>query len=350
MEIPWFNIPEPTTIEIVIFFLLIIFIISIFPISLILYKNHFGKFSANQIQFVNKFLSKKGVSQDGINIFINILKKENIYFGRILNNNSLAVEIIIKNIYMYTVGKTDKEAIAIKNQLYHILDIITSFYKSKNKYFNSRSLDLGLDLWLKKGKSAYYSLLKKVTEDYIEIDADQIMLEELSVDDELEVNFFIKNDSGYSFQTRIIKIAKKKNIILLSHSEYIKRHQMRKHLRKSCDILVNMYSVSIEEQDSKKKVVIGDKLLSGTIKDISIGGLKVSYDTEFEDRYKYYYLSFIINQEEIHSIVKLNFKQDGFLHLQFLKIFKNKQYLINDYIFSDIYQKIIEEKDFINDN
>jgi len=345
MNMPWFNISGASTFEIVLFFLIIAIIVLSFPIGIIAYAKKFGKFSETQLAYISNFLRGRKISQKGISIFIDILKKENINFYRIVRNNNLAIKIIVRNIEILTIDKSEKEVAEIKNEMYLILDNITSFYKAKSRNINSQILASGSSIWVKHNKDSFYTFVQNIDEETILIDADEVMFSTFKIDDSVEVHFVKKDDSSYSFETTVLKKINNRdsNTIVLSHADKVKRHQLRKVLRKQCSLFVDVYGVVIVKEDGKSKADMQDLVVKGEIKDISSGGVRIEYDSEFSDKYEYYYLKFIINGNEVHALSKLTSFDITNLHMHFIKVFKNKKYIINDFIYSSFYQKIIEE-------
>jgi c-di-GMP-binding flagellar brake protein YcgR len=166
----------------------------------------------------------------------------------------------------------------------------------------------------------------------------------------INASFWRENDSGYSFQSKILGHDRKRGIpsIALQHSKKIKREQnrrfSRKSLKKSCFIYPLQVFKTGPKRRPRKKVVTQENLRHmGVLFNISAGGCKVGCTT-IHKKGSYIKLEFDINpRTPVSALGKIqSIKRhpgtgaNHVIHVKFVKL-SNKS---RNYIYSYVYNYI----------
>ncbi|MCX8058151.1 MAG: PilZ domain-containing protein [Spirochaetes bacterium] len=328
---------------------IILFIISLISIPIFLFigirfiRKLIYPIGEEKIALLKERCLNRGLTLDEANLFLEILKKEKIEnYNSYLENFELLKDLIIKYIYYYSSKKMEKnEIIAIKNKLYRILNSSANIYK-KRKIFNTYSLKEGTKLKIQFKSKFFDSKVILCNNDYLIIERVNL-IEDSSLENfehlKITIYFYEPDDAGYSFETTIIKDIKSKkiNALIVEHSDNLRRHQKRRFIRKTCSIPCELQPIKIELIEKKAKQIILNKIFNGTIINISINGAEIEIKekniVEIFESISRVYIKFKIENEIIKLIGEIVSKEENFLHIKIVKIFEEKDYLINDFIY-----------------
>jgi c-di-GMP-binding flagellar brake protein YcgR len=166
----------------------------------------------------------------------------------------------------------------------------------------------------------------------------------------IDAFFWRENDSGYSFQSKIIGHERKRGIpsIILQHSKKVKREQnrrfSRKPLKKSCFIYPLQVFSTGPKRHPRKKVVTRENLRHiGVVFNISAGGCKVGCAT-IHKKGSYIKLEFDIKPRipvsalgKIQSIKRRpGAGANHVIHVKFVKLSNKSRNHIYSYVYSYI--------------
>lgn len=341
--IEFFTLKPANTLEIILFIISLILIPFFIFFGIRYIRKIIYPFGEEKIALIKERLLNRGLSNDEINLFLEILKKEKVEnYNIYLENFEILKELIIKNIFLYTTRIKDKnELIDIKNKLYNILNSSANIYK-KRKLFNTYSIKEGTKIKIQFKDKFFDSKILMNNNEYLIIDRVQL-LEDSSLNNfehfKITIYFYNPDDAGYSFDTTIIRDIKSKkiNAFIIEHSDNLRRHQKRRFIRKSCLIPCEYQPILIEKNEDKTKQIILNSIFRGTIINISINGLEIEIkDNEFNKKFENInkiYIRFKIDNEIIKTVGEIVSKENKSLHIKTIKIFENKNYIINDFIY-----------------
>ncbi len=167
----------------------------------------------------------------------------------------------------------------------------------------------------------------------------------LASDTRLKVSFWRESDAGYSFLTTVIdyEAIKGTECLLIQHAKSLHRDQQRSSRRRATEQPCYYHAIQIEEagkgRKKRKKAVLDQERLSGTITNISAGGcsigtrtpvnsgqlLKLEFDIEEQGTIALYGKAKRIQQEGARTYL---------MHVMFTKVSANSLNQIYSYVYN----------------
>ena len=154
----------------------------------------------------------------------------------------------------------------------------------------------------------------------------------------LNALLFMKNNKGFSFETRVVGYSTSHGhpSLLLAHSNHIKFLSQRRFRRRQTDIDCNLNLVYVDGVGKKQRLIVDKQKSTGKIADISVGGcsLKTKVQVQVGAKLKIEYIQGSANVAALGQVLRSN--RTGLsttLHIKFLKVSRKSMNLINAYVY-----------------
>ena len=157
----------------------------------------------------------------------------------------------------------------------------------------------------------------------------------------LHALLFLKNNKGFSFETRVsgYSSAHGHPSLLLAHSNQIKFLSQRRYRRRHTDIDCNLNLVYVEGTGKKQRLIVDKRKFTGEIADISVGGcsLRTKVQTQVGAKIKVEYAQGSGNVAALGQVLRSNRTGiNTILHIKFLRVSRKSMNMINAFVYEYI--------------
>jgi len=154
----------------------------------------------------------------------------------------------------------------------------------------------------------------------------------------LTVFLFTKNNKGFSIETKVVGYSggMGHTVMLLAHSNQIKKLSQRRYRRRQMVIACNMFLVYVEGKGRKQRLVVDKRRLVGSIADISVGGcsIKSRAPVQVGSKMKIEFTYADTGMAALGQVLRTN-RAGGatVLHVKFLRVSRKSMNAINAFVY-----------------
>jgi len=338
----FFKIEPSTVTAIVLTVVGLAFLIIFFFVILSYARKVLSSRKEEEFAYIEETLKNKKIDEQSIHHFISILKEKKVehpqdLFLSPLKLKNFIIEAAIEHFYQKNVEPSK----SILNSLFKILNYSFIPYKGKPAVNNTYNLKPGQNIVIEYKKNFFRSKVLDCTDNYILIQ--KVLLDEraneIFTDEEISVYFYVHDDAGYMFQSKIKRDIEnpKMKAFMISHSEKVYRIQKRKFFRKECTIPVTLLMLIFD--DKTKKFSKTNQKVVGSIINLSAGGALIEIPdlANIYDIYPgaYFLLEGTIGEDNFRILASVVAMQTdkNLIHSNFHKFLEDSYIVINSFIF-----------------
>jgi len=154
----------------------------------------------------------------------------------------------------------------------------------------------------------------------------------------LTVFMFSKNNKGFSFESKVAGYSGSMGhtVMLLTHSNQIKKLSQRRYRRRQIVLACNMFLVYVEGKGRKQRLVVDKRRLVGSIADISVGGCSIKSRAPVEVGAKMK-IEFTYDDSNLAALGQVLRSNRGsamtVLHVKFLRVSRKSMNAINAFVY-----------------
>ena len=349
----YFKLEPATTTTIILTIVGLIVIIVFFFIILGYLKKVFYSKREEELAFIEQTLKANKLPESDVHRFISKLREKKVDSPLELYNNPAKLkEFILQNVAENMTKMNISPNKEIITSLYKVLNVAFIPYKGKTILRNTYSLKPGQNIVIEYKKKFFRSKILDCTDSYLLIQRTALdeRPNQLFINEDINIYFYIPDDAGYMFSTTIKRDIQNPKIeaFMVSHSEKVYRIQKRKFLRKECNVTAVMNILNYDE--NLKKFSRTNIIISCIILNLSIGGalIKIPDLANFIDIYPGNYFLLECSFEEgkarvLSTTISIDNEKE-IVHVSFLKFLDLSYIYINNFIFLSEWASVDREK------
>ena len=229
---------------------------------------------------------------------------------------------------------------------------LSTLFSARNMLENNVGMDISSTRQIKdestiiinNGKEKYSVTVYTTTGDHLTVENPKSSLGtqvKLDRGTKLSALIFMKNNKGFSFETRVSGNSTSRGhpALLLAHSNHLKFLSQRRFRRRQTDIDSNLNLVYVEGEGKKQRLIVDKHKFTGEIADISVGGcsLKTKAQVQVGAKLKIEFNQGSANVAALGQVLRINKTgSSATLHIKFLRVSRKSMNLINAYVYEYI--------------